>query len=214
MKKLDLKKELKPLYLPSRKDVEVVRVPRFNYLMIDGIGDPNTSPEFQQAMQALYSAAYTLKFMIKKEKNVDYPVMAPEGLWWADDMTAFSKDQRSDWKWTLMILQPKLVTKALFKKAIKQALERKGLPAIEKLRLEAYDEGLCVQIMHIGPYADERPTIEKLHNFAKDHGLELKGKHHEIYLNDPRRVRPEKMKTVIRQPVQKVNPAPQQTEQP
>jgi len=203
MKKIDLKKDLKYLYLPSAKDVEFVRVPRFNFLMIDGAGDPNTSQEFQQAVQALYTAANTLKFMIKKEKKVDYPVMALEGLWWTDDMATFSMDNKSAWKWTLMILQPKVVTKALFKKAVRQAKEKKGLAALEKLRLEGFNEGLCVQIMHIGPYAEEGPTIQRLHAFAKERGFDLVRKHHEIYMSDPRKAKPEKMKTVIRQPIQK-----------
>ena len=204
MKKMDLKKDLKDLYSPSPKDAELVRVPRFNYIMIDGSGDPNTSQEFQEAVQALYAAAYTLKFMIKKEKKVDYPVMALEGLWWADDMEVFMTGTRSDWKWTLMILQPKVVTKALLKKAVKAAIQKKGLAALEKLRLESMDEGLSVQIMHFGTYAEEGPTIQRLHAFARERFFELKGKHHEIYLSDPRKVSAEKRKTVIRQPVQKV----------
>jgi hypothetical protein len=204
MKKMDLKKDLKDLYSPSPKYAELVRVPRFNYIMIDGSGDPNTSQEFQEAVQALYAAAYTLKFMIKKEKKVDYPVMALEGLWWADDMEVFMTGTRSDWKWTVMILQPKIVTKALFKKAVKAAIQNKGLAALEKLRLESMDEGLSVQIMHFGTYAEEGPTIQRLHAFARERFFELKGKHHEIYLSDPRKVSAEKRKTVIRQPVQKV----------
>jgi hypothetical protein len=173
--------------------------------MIDGAGDPNTSQAFQEAMQALYTVAYTLKFMIKKEKKVGYPVMPLEGLWWADDIAAFSMENKSAWKWTLMILQPKVVTKALVKKVVKQAMEKKGLVALEKLRLDVLHEGLSVQMMHIGPYSAEGPTIEKLHGFAREHGYELHGKHHEIYMSDPRKVKPEKMKTVIRQPVQKAS---------
>ncbi|TSA21067.1 hypothetical protein D4R75_06650 [bacterium] len=204
MKKMDLKKDLKDLYSPSPKDAELVRVPRFNYLMIDGSGDPTESQEFREGVQALYAGAYALKFMIKKEKKVDYPVMALEGLWWADDMEVFMTGKRSDWKWTLMILQPKVVTKALFKKAVKAAIQKKGLAALEKLRLERMDEGLSVQIMHFGTYAEEGPTIQRLHAFARERCFELKGKHHEIYLSDPRKVSAEKRKTVIRQPVQKV----------
>lgn len=204
MKKVDLKKDLRDLYSPSPEDAELVRVPRFNYLMIDGSGDPNASQEFQEVVQALYAAAYTLKFMIKKEKKVDYPVMALEGLWWADDMEVFLMGKRSDWKWTLMILQPKLVTKSLFSKGMKTAMEKKGLAALGRIRLESLEEGLCVQIMHIGTYAQEGPTIQNLHSFAKERSLELKGKHHEIYLSDPRKAKPEKMKTIVRQPVQRI----------
>ena len=204
MKKIDLKKELKELYAPSPKEVEVVRIPKFQYLMIDGSGDPNTSREFQEAVQALYAAAYTLKFKVKKEKEVDYPVMALEGLWWADDIGAFLTANKDSWKWTLMILQPKVVTKSLFSKCIKTAMEKKGLAALQRIRLEGLEEGLSVQIMHIGTYAQEGPTIQRLHSFAKDRGLELSGKHHEIYLSDPRKAKPEKMKTIVRQPVQRV----------
>jgi hypothetical protein len=171
--------------------------------MIDGKGDPNLSPGFALAVQALYAAAYTLKFMIKKEEAVDYPVMALEGLWWADNLEVFRMEQRDDWKWTLMIMQPSLVTKTRLKKAVAAAMEKKGLDALRDIRLELYGEGLAVQIMHIGPYASEGPTIEKLHSFALERGLTLSGKHHEIYLSDPRKVSPGKMKTVLRQPVRK-----------
>ena len=207
MKKVDLKKDLKYLYQPSAAEVELVRVPKFNYLMIDGEGDPNNSQSFQEAIQALYAMAYTLKFMIKKEKSVDYAVMALDGLWWMEDMSQFSTENRTAWRWTLMILQPAVVSKPLFAKALKQAMEKKGLAALAKIRLEPYTEGLSVQIMHIGPYAEEVPTIQKLHAAARERGCELRGKHHEIYLGDPRKSKPEKLKTVIRQPIQKVRSA-------
>jgi hypothetical protein len=204
MKKIDLRKDLKDLYSPSPKEVEMVRIPKFQYLMIDGSGDPNSSLEFQEAVQAMYTAAYTLKFMIKKDKGIDYPVMALEGLWWADDMSSFLTGNKAAWKWTLMIMQPKVVTKSLFSKGVKSAMEKKGLVALERIRLESLEEGLCVQIMHIGPYAQEGPTIQNLHAFAKERGLGLRGKHHEIYLSDPRKAKPEKMKTIVRQPVQRI----------
>ena len=207
MKKIDLKKDLEYLYQPSASEVELVRVPKFNYLMIDGEGDPNNSQSFQEAVQALYAVAYTLKFMIKKEKSVDYPVMALDGLWWMDDMAQFSMENKAAWKWTLMILQPVVVTKSLFARALKQAMDKKGLAAVAKIRFEPYAEGLSVQIMHIGPYAEEAPTIQKLHANARERGCELRGKHHEIYLGDPRKSKPEKLKTVIRQPIQKVRSA-------
>jgi hypothetical protein len=206
MKKIDLKKDLKYLYQPSVSEIELVRVPKFNYLMIDGEGDPNNSQSFQEAVQALYTVAYTLKFMIKKEKRVDYPVMALDGLWWMDDMSQFATANKAAWRWTLMILQPAVVTKPLFAKALKQAKEKKGFMALSKIRLEPYTEGLSVQIMYIGPYAEEGPTIQKLHANARERGCELRGKHHEIYVGDPRKSRPEKLKTVIRQPIQKVRP--------
>jgi hypothetical protein len=183
--------------------VELVKVPKMNFLMIDGEGDPNQSPGFPLAVQALYAAAYTLKFMIKKDQAVDYPVMALEGLWWADDLDVFRMERRDDWKWTLMIMQPSLVTKARLKKALALAMQKKGLDLLQQIRLETYAEGLSVQTMHVGPYASEGPTIKKLHSFAAERGLTLCGKHHEIYLSDPRKVSPGKMKTVLRQPVRK-----------
>jgi len=203
LKKIDLKKHLKSLYQPSAKEVELVRVPKFNYLMIDGEGDPNNSQSFQDATQALYALAYTLKFMIKGEKSVDYPVMGLDGLWWMEDMSQFGMENRAAWRWTLMILQPPVVTKPLFVKAVKQAMEKKGIVALQNIRFESYNEGLSVQIMHIGPYAEEGPTIQKLHSAARERGCELRGKHHEIYLGDPRKSKPEKLRTVIRQPIQK-----------
>ena len=201
LKKIDLRRDLKFLYQPSTKEVEFIKVPKFNYLMIDGEGDPNNSKLFQEATQALYTLAYTLKFMIKKEKKVEYPVMALEGLWWVEGMKGFDMENRSAWMWTLMILQPGVVTKALMKKAVKQAMEKKALTALASIRLEPYVEGLSVQIMHIGPYAEEGPTIQKLHAAARERGCELRGKHHEIYFGDPRKTKPEKMRTVIRQPI-------------
>jgi hypothetical protein len=204
LKKIDLKKDLKYLYQPSAAEVELVRVPKFNFLMIDGEGDPNNSPSFQEAVQALYTMAYTLKFMVKREKSIEYPVMALDGLWWMDDKSRFSMENRAAWRWTLMILQPAIVTKSLFAKALKQAKEKKGIPALANVRLEPYTEGLSVQIMHRGPYSEEGPTIQRLHAVARERGCGLRGKHHEIYLGDPRKSKPEKLKTVIRQPIHKV----------
>lgn len=206
MKKLDLRKELRHLYHPPAKDVTLVKIPTFNFLMIDGAGDPNTSKGFQDAIQALFTLSYTLKFMVKKEKKIEYPVMALEGLWWSEDMSAFSLQQKDRWKWTVMMMQPKIVTKSMVKKAVKTVQAKKEIPTIDGVRFASFAEGLSAQIMHIGPFSTEGPTIEKVHTFARERGYELSGKHHEIYLSDVRRVRPEKMKTVIRQPVRKVNP--------
>jgi len=206
MKKLDLRKELRHLYSPSAKEVALVKVPKFNFLMIDGAGDPNTSKAFRDALQALFTLSYTLKFMVKKEKKIDYPVMALEGLWWSDDMSAFELGRKDRWKWTVMMMQPGPVTKAMVRKAVKAVQAKKQLPALASVRFEPYAEGPSVQIMHIGPFSAEGPTIAKAHAFAREHGYELSGKHHEIYLSDMRRVRPEKLKTVIRQPVRKASP--------
>lgn len=201
MAKVDLKKELKHLYNPSAKEVVLVDVPDMNFLMIDGAGDPNTAQQFKDAVQVLYGVSFTLKFMIKKGQEIDYAVMPLEGLWWTDDMTQFSMDRKDIWKWTVMIMQPEYVRADLVDKAIDQIAKKKDPPALSQTRFERFHEGLSAQIMHIGPYAAEAPTIQKLHQFIEDTGHALRGKHHEIYLSDPRRAAPEKMKTVVRQPV-------------
>jgi len=203
MPKVDFKKQLKHLYQPSAKVVSVVDVPQMNFLMIDGQGDPNTSQEYQEAMTALYTISYQLKFTIKqRDPELDYVVPPLEGLWWAEDMEVFSLNDKDAWQWTAMILAPDQVTQALFEKAVEEVQRKKDLPGLVRLRLERYHEGLSVQIMHIGPYAEEAPTIEKLHAFAREEGYRLRGKHHEVYLSDPRRTAPDKIKTVIRQPVE------------
>ncbi|GCE31847.1 hypothetical protein KDA_73310 [Dictyobacter alpinus] len=193
--RLDLKVDLKHLYSPPVQKVEIVEIPDMNFLMLDGKGDPNTAQEYKDAVEALYSLAYTTKFLLKKEIGIDYPVMPLEGLWWADG----GRDApRENWQWTMMIMQPDCVTNEWFNEACKQAQRKKKLPALEKIRLERFHEGNAAQIMHIGPFADEGPTIEKLHRFMEEHGCIFQGKHHEIYLNDMRRVAPDKMRTVIR----------------
>ncbi len=203
MPRFDAKKDLKHLYSPSAKEVSVVDVPEMNFLQIDGRGDPNTSREYQEAIEALYTAAYQLKFTVKKrDPELDYVVPPLEGLWWAEDKTSFTTGNKDAWQWTAMIYQPAQVTRELFEEAVQQVREKKDPAALPLLRWEPYHEGLCVQIMHIGPWADEGPTIEKLHAFAKEKGYRLRGKHHEVYLGDPRRTAPEKLKTVIRQPVE------------
>ena len=201
MAKIDFKKELKHLYNPSAKKVEIVDVPMMNFLVINGSGDPNTSKEYKDAVETLFAVSYALKFMVKKEKIVDYGVLPLEGLWWTDDMTQFSTENKDIWKWTSMIMQPEYITEDPVSKALEQVEKKKNPPAIPKIRFESFHEGLSAQTMHIGPYSAEAPTIERLHNFIKENGYELKGKHHEIYLSDPRRSVPEKMKTVIRQPM-------------
>jgi hypothetical protein len=201
MKKIDYKKELKQLYQPIAKKVEIVNVPRMTFLMIDGKGDPNTSQEFQEAVEVLFGLSYTLKFMIKKGKEgIDYTVMPLEGRWWADDMTQFSVDRRDDWKWTVMIMQPEFVTHDLIDKAIEQAQKKKHID-FSKVRFEPFAEGKSAQILHIGPFSEEGPTVEKIHHFIKENGFTLTGKHHEIYLSDIRKSAPEKLKTIIRQPM-------------
>jgi len=200
MARIDLKKELKHLYYPSMRQVAIVDVPEMNFLMVDGAGDPNTVQEYKDAVEALYSLSYALKFMTRREKATDYAVMPLEGLWWTGDMSKFSVEDKDAWKWTAMIMQPEYVTKDLVDKALEH-VKNKNLPALSKTRFESLHEGLSAQIMHIGPYAEESPTIQRLHRHIKENGYKLRGKHHEIYLSDPRKSAPERMKTVIRQPI-------------
>lgn len=201
MQKIDLKKELKHLYQPSAKEVVQVEVPTFQFLMVDGEGDPNTSQEYAQAVEALFSVSYTAKFMVKKgPQGIDYAVMPLEGLWWADDMSVFIANDKSRWKWTMMIMQPHFVATEVIQAAISEVKRKKALPAVGKLRLEAFSEGNCAQVLHIGPFSEEGPTIERLHSFI-DARTGRDGKHHEIYLSDIRRADPAKWKTIIRHPI-------------
>jgi hypothetical protein len=200
-KKIDLRKQLKYLYSPSASEAQTVDVPRFNFILVGGKGDPNGAG-FSDAINALYSLSYTLKFTIKKEKAVDYPIMALEGLWWTDS-GRFDMADRNEWNWTAMMMQPKLVTPALYRRALEEVRKKKDIKALGVARLEAFREGLSAQIMHIGPYSAEGPTIEGLHNYIRESGGQPKGKHHEIYLGDPRRAAPSKLRTILRQPFEK-----------
>lgn len=202
MKKIDLKKELKHMYQPSAKQVTRVEVPVMNYLMIDGEGDPNTSQAFKDAAEVLFMLSYTLKFMVKKGvPEIDYAVMPLEGLWWTDDMSRLSVDAKADWKWTLMIMQPDFVSEDMVAEAIGAVKKKKNPSALPKVRFEALSEGACAQIMHIGPFSEEGPAVEKVHQFIDGCGCKRCGKHHEIYLSDIRKTDPQKWKTVIRQPM-------------
>jgi hypothetical protein len=204
MAKIDLKKELKELYSPSAKEVTVVDVPPMNFLMIEERGDPNTSPGFKAAIEALYSVSYALKFMAKEETpERDYVVMPLEGLWWFEGKEGFDLVDKGSWCWTAMIMQPEFITEEMVARALEEVAGKKDLLALSALRFERFHEGLAAQILHIGPYSAEGPTIEGLHRFIAEHGYGMRGKHHEIYLSDPRRVAPEKLKTVIRQPIAK-----------
>jgi hypothetical protein len=208
MTKIDFKKELKPLYGTTAKQFEIVDVPQMNFLMIDGHGNPNTAPAYQDALESLYAVAYKLKFMSKKGLEKDYVVPPLEGLWWAADMQAFTSGDKDDWDWSMMIMQPGWITTAMFEESRVLVKKAKNPRAISKLRLEHYHEGLSVQILHVGSYDDEAPTIAKLHQqFMPENNLSASGKHHEIYLSDPRRVQPEKLKTILRQPVNRVDPS-------
>ena len=202
MRKIDYKKELKHLYRPSAKKVEAVDVPRMNFLMIDGKGDPSTSQEFKDAIGVLYPLSYTLKFMIKKGGiGVDYGVLPLEGLWWADDMSSFVDDRREHWQWTLMIMQPELVTEQMVQEANAQVLKKKDPVSLPLVRFESFQEGKVAQILHVGPFSEEGPSVEKVHDFIEQSGSQRRGKHHEIYLSDIRRAAADNWKTIIRQPM-------------
>jgi hypothetical protein len=165
-------------------------------------GRPNTSGAYAQAVEALFSVSYTAKFVLKKgAQGIDYAVMPLEGLWWADDLSAFLVNDKSKWKWTMMIMQPDFVAVDVFEAAIAEVKGKKGNPVVERLRLEVFAEGKCVQILHVGPFSEEGPTIERVHRFI-DARTGLRGKHHEIYLSDIRRADPAKWKTIIRQPME------------
>jgi hypothetical protein len=201
MPNIDLKKALKHLYQPSAREVVRVDVPAFRFLMIDGAGDPNTSPHYARAVEALFSVSYAAKFIVKKgPSGIDYAVMPLEGLWWSDDMASFAANDRTKWKWTMMIHQPPYADDAVLDAAMADVKRRKGLAAVDLLRVETFAEGPCAQTLHVGPFTEEGPTIQRVHDFIEERGA-LAGKHHEIYLSDIRRAAPSRWKTIIRQPM-------------
>jgi hypothetical protein len=201
MEKIDLRKQLRSFYSPSAKEFSVVKLPPMQYLCIDGHGDPAVVNDYADAVQTLYGISYTLKFHIKKTLGIDYTVMHLEGLWWMPDMREFSLERRADWDWTMMILQPDFITSAQIEEVIAIATAKGKAPLADRVRLESITEGECVQIMYYGAYVNEAPVIARMHAWINVHGYALAGKHHEIYLSDPRRVAPEKNKTILRQPV-------------
>jgi hypothetical protein len=190
---------MKGFYNPPAGEVVVVELPPLKYVMVDGAGEPG-GESFQQAMGTLYNIAYTMKFRSKRLLMKDYDIMAPEGLWWMKgkkiDMT-----RRDKWLWTLMILVPDFVTPKMFSEAVAEVRSKKNPPGLDRARLEALDEGTSIQTMHIGPYSTEPESIARMDAYAKEHGCKMVGKHHEIYLGDPRRAAPSKLKTVLRHPV-------------
>jgi hypothetical protein len=202
MEKIDLKKQWKQLYGAKPGPIVAVDVPPLTYLMVNGEGDPNTAPAFGQAIEALYSLSYTLKFSLKKGPHaIDYGVMPLEGLWWADDPRVFHLADKSAWKWTAMILQPDVIARREVDAAFEQVRKKKNPAALDRIRFEVLEEGPCAQVLYLGPFSAEGPTIQRMHDFIHAAGKELRGKHHEIYLSDPRRTAPEKLKTILRQPM-------------
>jgi len=209
MQKLDLKKQLKYLFQPSSKQVTIVEVPRFNYAMLDGQIEagvlPGDSPDYINTMGAIYGAAYTLKFMskLRKDNPIDYPVMASEGLWWILN-GKFDFQTKEPWQYTMMMMLPDHITHQDFDEAIAQLKRKKDNPATDKLRMESWEEGLCMHITHIGPYAEETRTLALMAQYAAENGHRAHGRHHEIYMGNPLRAKPENLKTVLRHPIEKI----------
>jgi hypothetical protein len=215
MDKIDFKKTLKDLYTAPKGKFKRIEVPEMQYLMIDGRGDPGTSEAYQQAIEALYAVAYRIKFMSKNALGRDYVVPPLEGLWGSEMMVSelwevrdeeqwlriFHASDRDEWSWTMMIMLPDWIGVDHFETALQETRSSKDLPGLEALRIESLEEGLCVQTLHIGPYVEEGPVLARMHTqFLPAEGLIENGSHHEIYLSDPRRVAPEKLKTLLRQP--------------
>lgn len=201
MEKKDLKKEYAALYKVPANKIAVVDVPELSYLACSGEGNPNTSSAFTLAVEALFTVAYTIKFNLKNAGLYDYGVMPLEGLWWADDMDDYINGNRDKWKWRLLIMQPHFITRDMVSDAIEKAKVKKGLTTLDAIEFTRITEGRSAQLLHTGPYSDEGDNIQRLHHFIKENGGSLSGQHHEIYLSDMRRTAPEKLKTIIRQPM-------------
>jgi hypothetical protein len=199
--KIDFKREFADLYLPGREP-RFVEIPEMGFLMIDGEGDPNSAASYREAIETLFAVAYTAKFMVKRGPSAtEFAVMPLESLWWAPDGSVFGIDDASEWRWTAMIMQPEPVTAEIVQEAGRAAGAKRSLPALERLRYERFAEGRAAQLMYLGAYKDEGPTIRALHAFIAQAGYSAAGRHHEIYLGDPRRTAPERLRTVLRQPV-------------
>ena len=200
MAKFDFRTDRKDLYSPSARDFSVVDVPEFDFLMVDGRGNPNTSVEYAQALEALYSLSYTVKFASKQQLGKDYVVGPLEGLWEADDPSAFTARAKDEWRWTMMIRQPEWLTGDVWETA-RAAVAAKGLPGFDRVRHETYADGRSVQIMHVGSYDDEGPVMARMHRWIADNAQKEGKAHHEVYIGDPRKSAPERLRTVLRQPL-------------
>lgn len=202
MERFDPRKTMRELYNPPAGEISVVEVPAMNFVMVDGTGNPSTAREFQEATEAVFSLSYTVKFMLKKRGGgMDYAVSPLEGLWWAENMAEFSVGAKDLWLWTLMIMQPDFVTEDDVRQAVTELTRRKNPPALPRVRFERFPEGLSAQILHVGPFSTEDQPVGRLHSFIAESGRQLSGKHHEIYLSDFWKTAPEKLRTVIRQPM-------------
>jgi hypothetical protein len=205
VEKYDVKRAHKALYAPSATEFDLVEVPSMTYLAVDGHGDPNLSHDYADAIEALYGVSYALKFDSKNALGRDFVVAPLEGLWRADDPSVFAARDKASWDWTMLISQPDWITEAQVESAIDKARAKKPNPALERLRMLPLAEGASVQILHIGPYDEEAPTLHRLHHeYFPAHGLTFNGDHHEIYLSDARRTAPAKLRTILRQPVRPV----------
>lgn len=206
MEMIDFKKVYKAFYSPKPGKPEIVTLPEMLYVMVDGQGDPNTSIDFQNAIGALYSVVYSLKFWRKKSSlTPDYSVGPLEALWSVKSGETFATSPKKDWLWTAMLWLPDFISDKDVKNQTELARAKKPNPALNKVYLKKFNEGTAVQIMHIGPYGEEQPNIELMHDYALQQGYQLHGKHHEIYLGDPRRAAPEKLRTILRQPIRKIS---------
>ena len=199
---VDFRKQMSP-FITARRDPKVVRLPSLKYLMISGRGDPAKGEEFRGAIQALYTLVYTLKFSGKPgSRQRQMPVLPLDALWWKPGHKGFLEDApRSAWRWQAMLAVPGFVTEAMVARVRKDVLAKKSMPTVRKVHLKTWKEGLCAQVLHVGPYAAERPTIERLHEFIRESGYRPTGRHHEIYLSDPGRTSPKNLKTILRQPM-------------
>ncbi len=202
MTKADFKKTLDS-YRAKSGEFRILEVPPMQYLMIDGHGDPNTSAEFTTAVEALYPVAYKLKFASKQDLGRDYVVMPLEGLWWSKDMKAFTTARdKSRWDWTMMTMVPEWITGELFHAAIAKVAAKNPPPRLDRVRMETLEERHSVQTLHLGSFDDEAETLHRMHHeFIPESGLEMTGKHHEIYFSDFRKTEPSKWRTILRQPV-------------
>ncbi|MFG1858654.1 GyrI-like domain-containing protein [Actinomadura geliboluensis] len=206
MTRYDIKRELKQCYAPRNRDWALVDVPAQRFIAVDGSGDPNTSADYARAVEALYTVAYTIKFASKRTLDRDFVVGPLEGLWWSDRPEVFTARDKDAWQWRMLISQPDWITEDFIDDAKQTALAKKGLPAIADVRYEPMHEGLCAQVLHIGPYDDEGPILARLHGeYLAANNLRMTGHHHEVYLGDPRRSAPAKLRTVLRQPVERAD---------
>lgn len=201
MEKIDLKKKIRTAF-SGKKNPSLVEIPPMKYVTVSGKGDPNNSEDFNEAVAVIYGMAYTLKFEEKKQGR-DFTVPPMEGQWWADDPGVFHESERDKWFWKVMIALPDYIGVEEFSRAKGILKAKKDLPGLENALLEEMEDGLSVQVLYVGPYAEEAATIASMHHFAEDQGYRLRGRHREVYLSDPRRTDPDKLKTIIRQPLEK-----------